>query len=442
MRFGLAFIGLLATAALAPGAAAAWPGCIKRKAPIRLGLTELSRSREGRVVTLALRSRALGGETKVDVALPVGYDSSGRTRYPVLYWMHGAGGDHSNWVKSHDGLAMTGDMPVIVVAPDGSLPDAAGTYRNGSYADWWGLAPGDPGPVRAYESYHVRELIPFIDAHFPTRANVGGRAVAGISMGGGGMRYAASFPGTFGYAGSFSGAVALPGNNENCIRPDPARVPIVWHDSSAIDLAGNLRGVRIFVRSGDGTLGPLDTGPSPQREQTERATWAAGQLFLSALAREGITGVDSEFYPGTHYHPYWQRELPEFMAWLRAQLRRPARTRTEFEIENGREDFTAWGWHFVAHRRVREEVYLHVDGGTVVARGSGKLDVTTPPRYRARAVHTVRIGRRLRRVTADATGRLAFTLDLGPSHTRQQTEFGAAASRHWRTAKAKIGGRR
>jgi S-formylglutathione hydrolase FrmB len=426
-----------------PGAAAAaWPECIERAQPIRLGLSQVSRAQRGRVVTLRLRSRALQGQTKVAVSLPRDYDRSGRTRYPVLYWMHGAGGSFQDWVERRDGLELMGDMPLIVVSPEGAATDASGTRRNGSYMDWFGLAPGDPGPAFAFESFHVRELIPFVDAHFPTRPTAAGRAVAGISMGGGGLRYAASFPGTFGYAGSLSGAVAHAPANQSCIRPDPARIPIVWRDNSAIDLARNLRGVRLFIRSGDGRPGPLDpVPPDADRLRTESVAYAGAQLLLDALRRERIGGVDAELYPGSHHEPYWRRELPELMAWLRARLRRPVGTRRSFDVENGRADFTAWGWRFQVRRRVRELVYLSVDGGAVSATGSGKLRVTTPPRYRARAVYLVRVGRRLRRIRADRTGRLKLALDLGASHTRQQTQFGPRATRGWRTVTARIKGR-
>jgi S-formylglutathione hydrolase FrmB len=376
------------------------------------------------------------------VALPRRYDPSGRTRYPVLYWLHGAGSSHEDWVARRDGLELMGDTPLIVVAPEGAATDAAGTRRNGGYTDWFGLAPGEPGPAFAFESHHVRELIPFVDARFPTRASAAGRAVAGISMGGGGVRYAAAFPGTFGYAASLSGALAPNPANESCIRPDPTRLPVVWRDNSAIDLAGNLRGVRLFVRSGDGTPGPLDAEPPVARRlQTETAAHAAAQLFLDALARRGMR-ADAELYAGSHDDRYWRRELPELMAWLRAQLRRPVRAPRVFRVENARRDFTAWGWRFVARRRTREFAYVRVAGDTVRATGSGTLAVTTPPRYRPRAAYAVRVGRRVLQVRADGARRLRFTLDLGPSHTTPQTNFSSAAVRRWRTVTARIGGPR
>jgi hypothetical protein len=110
-------------------------------------------------------------------------------------------------------------------------------------------------------------------------------------------------------------------------------------------------------------------------------------------------------------------------------------------VRSAHEEFTAWGWAFRAHRRVREFAYLHVDGGRLRATGSGALDVVTPARYRPRARYRIRVGSRQRTARADRRGRLAFTLSLGPSHTKQQTEFEPADIRRWRTVTARIGGR-
>src|SRR4029453_17070935 len=105
--------------------------------------------------------------------------------------------------------------------------------------------------------------VPYIDAHFATQATASGRAVAGLSMGGhGALKYAAEFPGTFGYAGSFSGPVH-PGLAlyqqfvQQCTWGDPAVDQVYWRDNDPTDLAANLRGVDLFVRSGDGNPGPL-----------------------------------------------------------------------------------------------------------------------------------------------------------------------------------------
>lgn len=440
-----------ASGPLGSAAAAPWPTCTERTTPIETGLSEVRRTRRGRLIDLTVRSRAMQGEQQVRVLLPQGFDE--RRRYATLYLLHGAGGDHRNWVD-HDGIEeIVGDLPVIVVMPQGSDVDAAGRNRNGSYTDWFGLQAGTPGPVPAWESYHVTELVPFVDAHFPTRANAAGRAIAGISMGGGGaMKYAAAHPGTFGYAGSLSGSLdrTVDRNlNPNCVRGNPAEQEVVWRDNNPVDLAGNLRGVRLFVRSGDGTPGPFDA-PTPPQDPAERTRWQwrlaieAGayrmaQNFVAALERSGVTGVSAEFSPGSHSAPYWQRDLREFTGWLAGQLRRGPLAPPAFQVTSARPHFTGWGHSFRMHRDVREFAYLQVRPAGLTATGSGRLDVVTPERYRPGARCPVRAGGVTRWTTADRQGRLAFPVDLGPGHTGQQTEFGPDATRDWRTVQVSIG---
>jgi diacylglycerol O-acyltransferase/trehalose O-mycolyltransferase len=433
-------------------AAATWPACVERTTPITTGIREVGRTRTGRVVSLTLSSRAMQGEQRVDVLLPRRFDPSGRTRYPTLYLLHGAGGSYRNWIERDRVDDVLGDLGVIVVMPQGSDVDAAGRNRNGGYADWFGLEAGVPGPVPAWESYHVRELVPFVDRRFPTRADAAGRAVAGISMGGGGaVKYAAEYPGTFGYAGSFSGSLDPTvgiGRSKNCVRGDPATQEVVWRDNSPTALAANLRGVRLFVRSGDGMPGPYDS-PTPPADPAERTRWQirllteAGahrmaQNFLAALQQAGIAGADARFSPGSHSQPYWQRDLVEFAGWLRGQLQRPPAPPRAFTVASAHRVFTAWGWSFAAHRAVREFAYLDVTGDRLTVTGSGGVDVVTPPRYVPGRRYRIQVDGAARWVAADRKGRLSFRLDLGPSHTRQQTDFGPDATRGWRTVTVRL----
>jgi diacylglycerol O-acyltransferase/trehalose O-mycolyltransferase len=253
-----AVIFLCATTGLlgiAPNAASAWPTCIERTAPTVPGVSLVARQTAGRVVTLTLNSRAMGHQQTVNVLLPQNYDPSGRHRYPVLYLLHGAGGDYRTYLDDYPLETLVGGMPLIVVMPDGSGPDDSGQRRNGGYSDWFGVEAGKPGPAFAWETYHLRELVPFIDRTFSTVPRGGGRAVAGISMGGGGVKYAAAYPGMFGYAASFSGEIypelpeALAFQTPNCKFGDPATEAVVWRDNDPTILAANLRGVRLFIRS-------------------------------------------------------------------------------------------------------------------------------------------------------------------------------------------------
>jgi diacylglycerol O-acyltransferase / trehalose O-mycolyltransferase len=433
---------------LGAGSAAAWPTCTERTDSPIPGISQAARTTQGRVVTLRLNSRAMAGQQTVNVLLPQNYRPSGKHRYRVLYLLHGAGGDNRTYLDDYNVEALVGGMRLIVVMPDGSGPDDSGVRRNGGYSDWFGTEAGKPGPAFAWETYHLRELVPFIDRRFPTVRGAAGRAIAGISMGGGGaFKYAAAYPGTFGYAGSFSGELypelpeALAFQTPNCKFGDPATEEVIWRDNDPTILAGNLRGVRLFVRSGDGSPGPLDS-PSDPFEQIRLSTEYGAGLMAKAFIRaagEARLPVDAEIYPGSHSSPYWQREMPGFFAWLGTQFKHGVKERRSFSVQSARRWFTAWGWTFQVRRLVREFLYVRASHGTqLVLTGSGRVHVMSPPTFRPRQSYAIRIGRRSHLRRADGQGRLRFRVDLGPSHTQQQTSFTAESTAGWRTIKARI----
>ena len=139
--------------------------------------------------TVRLVSATYGGaERVVAVLLPAGYASSGRS-YPVLYLLHGAGQDHSAFMarRAFVPAARRNDMIVVMPAADRVLRGADAQAR--------------------YETFIAAELVPYIDAEYRTTASPAGRAIAGISQGGG---FAAStalrYPGVFGIVGALSAA--------------------------------------------------------------------------------------------------------------------------------------------------------------------------------------------------------------------------------------------
>ena len=139
---------------------------------------------------------AIGWNPGVNVLLPDGYRTSGRT-YPVLYLFHGGAADF----RQFDFLGirgLTAGKPIIVVMPDGGQ---AGWYSNpvGSFV----------GP-RNWETFHIAQLIPWIEANFRTYAEYDGRAVSGFSMGGfGALKYTAKYYGHFASVSSHSGPASL-----------------------------------------------------------------------------------------------------------------------------------------------------------------------------------------------------------------------------------------
>jgi S-formylglutathione hydrolase FrmB len=80
--------------------------------------------------------------------------------------------------------------------------------KAGWYSDWVGNTDGRFRP--RWETFHMRQLVPWIDANFNTVKNRSGRTIAGVSMGGlGALRYAARFPNLFSSVGVFSGGTNL-----------------------------------------------------------------------------------------------------------------------------------------------------------------------------------------------------------------------------------------
>lgn len=441
IRAAVVPLGLAVALVVAPvvvpaagGFTVAWPSCTPRSEPIHLGLkVEHKKKVTTRVTDYTFHSRAMQGDVHADILLPKHYDPSGATRYPVMYLLHGAFGSHADWVD-HGVEAMMGNRRYVVVMPDDN--------PNGSYTDWYGLETAfDTGPVPAWESFHMRELLPWVDSHFAVRHDRMGRVIAGLSSGGyGATKYAAQFPGTFGAVGEFSGAVDinlpdyhgtseatwdttyLPGMGPpgHCTWGDPNVHPINWYDGDATALASNLRGTALFLASGNGDDGPYDP-PTKGPDAVELVVHQMNLKFDAALAHFGIPHSTYFYGPGTHSWPYWTRDLRHFLRWLPVHLRKVRHAPASFSIRDAVVPFSAWGWTFTPHRKVAEFTYLrHVSTAGLTVIGSGRLHVVTPPSYRPGGRYLVSVGRHYRTVSADGAGRLRFTVGLGPSHGAEQ----------------------
>jgi S-formylglutathione hydrolase FrmB len=457
------FVG--AVPAHAAAATPSSPGCAPRPSPPAAGqLTVVSeKPLDARVTDLDLHSPAMQGDVHVNVMLPAGYDPSGRTRYPVLYLLHGALGGYMDWYRDGNVEQLVGGRPLIVVMPDDGY--------DGSYSDWYGLIVGATGLVPAWETFHVRELIPFIDARYPTIPTRADRFIAGLSSGGGGtIKYAAANPGLFGAAGAFSGAVdtdlqwpsyptlseALwlatdaPGDGPDgrCTWGDPYTRRVIWEDNDSSYLAPNLKGTALFVASGNGLPGPLDPTLQPGAGNpgqtlsnttavvadgvTESEIWQMNRAFVRVLDRAGVPHTDYFYGDGTHSWPYWQRDLQRFLAWLEPYIGHPPSEPATFSYRSARAVFSAWGWSFAVTRGVSEFVYLDGVGRSgLTALGSGSLAVSTAPRYVPGDRYVVDSSGARARVAADGGGRLHFTVELGPSHAIQQDRFGPGATAGW-----------
>ena len=152
-------------------------------------------------------------QRRMTVYTPAGYEDSAK-RYPVLYLLHGAGGDENAWselgraVQILDNLIAQGKAePMIVVMPNGNGAQQAvpGEYANSMYKPSFMNARTMDGAI---ETAFVKDIVSYVDAHYRTQADKRHRAIAGLSMGGFHSLYVSlNNPDTFDYVGLFSAAI-------------------------------------------------------------------------------------------------------------------------------------------------------------------------------------------------------------------------------------------
>jgi S-formylglutathione hydrolase FrmB len=373
------------------------------------------------------------GRTRFRVLLPSGYRPGSGRRYPVLYLLHGALEDESAYTDQDFGLrAYTRDLPLIVVMPD------SGT--GGGYVNWWNFGKG--GPPR-WETYHVRQLIPWVDAHYRTLGTREGRAVAGLSMGGdGALKYAAKHPDLFVAAHSFSGAVDL-NVLQQFLEQGPAYGPyatqeVRWRGNNAWDLAENLGGVELALRTGNGQSGgPYGNGIWPGADPVEAGVHLASVSLHERLRRLGIAHVWDDYGPGAHSVPYWKRDLRLSLPLLMRTFRHPPARPRLVSLRAIESRYSVYGWDVRLRRRGLEFSRLSGAGRRgFQLTGSGSAVVRTPGFYAPRSRHRVVAGGRRLLLRADQDGRLRIPLRLGPANRFQQfsPEEKANPSRFYRVA--------
>ena len=137
-----------------------------------------------------MNSEILQMERKYAIYLPPDYVSSQRS-YPVLYLLHGAGDDQTGWVQFGEVLHIADKAieegratPMIIIMPDAS--NGKRGYFNDPENEW------------RYEDFFFEELMPYVEETYRIKGEKRYRAVAGLSMGGGGsFMYALHHPELF-----------------------------------------------------------------------------------------------------------------------------------------------------------------------------------------------------------------------------------------------------
>ncbi len=363
------------------------------------GLRVLSVKRlDARLFALTVSTKALPAPANVRVLLPTGYARHPQRRYPVLYLLHGTSGGAADWTTMGGAEQTTAGKPLIVVMPDIALNDDGG----GWCTNWWNA--GKRG-VPEWETFHIDQLIPWVDRNLRTIRSRGGRAIAGLSQGGFcSMSYAARHPDVFGLALSFSGApdIAYDAEARSLVTPIinltetalddvPANSmfgprtteEINWAAHDPTTLAQNLADTRLFMFTGNGMLGPLDTGPNPLGSAIEAGVEQLTKLFHARLEALGIPSYFDDYGPGTHSWPYWARDLRRSIGPLMRDFAHPLRPPARITYESAEPSYEVYGWRVNLHPDV--ERFSTLAGAWkrgFSLSGSGSATVITPAEYK------------------------------------------------------------
>ncbi len=364
------------------------------------------------------------------IYLPPGYVRSG-LRYPVLYLLHGGGGDQAAWVSLGGIQSMLDRLikadsrnALIVVMPDGMDAQWYDSYDR----------------TILNERYVLDYVMPYVDRHFKTIPDRRGRAIAGLSNGGyGALHYAAKAPDRFVAAGSMSGNVggrSFSGLGTPIV-PGVAQAQeagTYYYGNVPIELASNLDYLDLVINWGASCSSDLETDLC--------ATWAFEQSFrmdnrnlrdeLNAVEhRGGLTYSEDEGGHAWRWWPKWllEKHLPVFFERLADPLPAGARLqrslpRFPFRYRSIATNFEVYGYGVRIEREASEFFDLiDVTRRGFTVQGSGVAYVKTAPIYRPGGRYRVGgTGRAARTLRADRDGRINIFVDLLPAHPYEQYE--------------------
>ena len=416
---------VLAASTLGPALASPAPAFVDVPGARILSSTKVTE----RTQSLTIATPSFTENTRVEVMLPTGYGDDPHRRWPVTYYLAGTSHDEKRFRNRYEGEQATASFESIVVIPKGDS-----SYWSDSYNY------GQPGGGK-YETFVSRQLIPLIDANFPTRAERAYRAIFGESMGGyGTMMMAARHPDLFVAAASLSGVLDsnyVPGGALITIAGSPDNVygnrlteMVRWRGHNPADLAGNLRDVALQIRVGNGVIGNgeggtdiLGCGPeisivAPESESMRRI-----------LVGLDIPHVAHQYSFGCHSDPLIRREIRDAVPGLAAAFGTPSPA--TFDYRSIEPKFSVYDWSIAADpaRALEFMMLSHVGAHGLTLAGSGTTTVTTPPLFApSQSVDVVVAGGTTKTVTANAAGRITFPVKLGVPDTQQQYLFGSTTT--------------
>jgi len=252
---------------------------------------------------LTMTSKILNSERKYAVYLPPDYESSERS-YPVLYLLHGAGDDQTGWIQFGEVLNITDKAilegkatPMVIVMPDANTGQRG--YFNSITGDF------------RYEDFFFEELMPHVEKTYRIKGEKRYRAVAGLSMGGGGsFMYALHHPELFSSAAPLSaycGPLSLK-DVQNYVEREGIKVSedqakTFFEQHSAVNLVENnpvddIKSVRWFIDCGDDDF-----------------LYEGNSLVHIAMRKREIPH-EYRVREGSHSWTYWRESLPVVLSFI------------------------------------------------------------------------------------------------------------------------------
>lgn len=262
-------------------------------------LSQLSKVYE----SLTLPSKILNMERKYAIYLPANYETSQRN-YPVLYLLHGGGDDQTGWVQfgevqhiTDKAIAEGVSTEMIIVMPDADTGTRG--YFNSVRGNW------------NYEDFFFKEFMPYIEKTYRIKAKKQYRAVAGLSMGGGGtFMYALHHPELFSSACPLSasvGPIDLKDAETRLKRSLPdateAEVKKMYETQNALFLVNNMpdadkKAVKWYIDCGDDDF-----------------LFEMNSLMHIAMRKKEIPH-EFRIRNGGHSWPYWRSALPTVLGFV------------------------------------------------------------------------------------------------------------------------------
>lgn len=265
----------------------------------------ISFSQRGKIFdNLSMKSEILKSERKYAVYLPPDYETSERS-YPVLYLLHGMGDDQTGWVQFGEVLRIADKAildgsatPMIVIMPDANTGKVG--YFNDIDGGW------------NYEDFFFKELMPFVEKKYRIKSDKRYRAIAGLSMGGGGsFVYAMHRPELFSSAcplSAYAGPLSLDEFKQNVQRwgiktTDESKLKSFFEKYSPVALVENtsvekLKSVRWFIDCGDDDF-----------------LYEGNSLVHIAMRKKEIPH-EYRVREGGHTWTYWRESLPVVLEFV------------------------------------------------------------------------------------------------------------------------------